>query len=254
MLKRIREGLARVRDAEKRATVGEVARQVNHDVRNGLVPIRNVLDHLREAHRSGPGALAEAFAARSRTLVASLDYLGELADRYGAVAAHGVREQADLREVARSVVASAAALPAGVRLVESLGTAAAWVDMDAVSLRRVVENLVANAVAAVEGKGGEVGVALEEVAGTEAPGYRLTVADDGPGIPGELRDRVFEPFVTTRREGTGLGLAIVRRLVTDVGGRVVLDSDRERGTRVHVILGVGDPPGGTPRRDSRGQQ
>ena len=169
MLNRIREGIARVRDAEKRATVGELARQVNHDVRNGLVPIRNVLDHLGEAHRGGPGVLAEAFAARSRTLAESLDYLGDLADQYRAVAVHGVRERADLREVARSVVASYAALPAGVRLVESPGTEPAWVEMDMVSLRRVVENLVANAVGAVGGKGGEVGVELEEVAGEGSP-------------------------------------------------------------------------------------
>ena len=253
MLNRIREGIARVRDAEKRATVGELARQVNHDVRNGLVPIRNVLDHLGEAHRGGPGVLAEAFAARSRTLAESLDYLGDLADQYRAVAVHGVRERADLRGVARSVVASYAALPAGVRLVGSPGTEPAWVEMDMVSLRRVVENLVANAVGAVGGKGGEVGVELEEVAGEGSPAYRLTVADDGPGIPEELRARIFEPFYTTRREGTGLGLAIARRLVTDVGGRIVLESEEGRGTRVHVILAAAGPADSARREALHGE-
>ena len=241
MLKRIREGIARVRDAEKRATVGELARQVNHDVRNGLIPIRNVLDHLGEAHRSGPGDLSDAFAARSRTLVQSLDYLGDLADQYRAVAVHGRKDRVELAGVARAVVASYAAVPEGVRIVESLGTAEAWVEMDAVSLRRVVENLVANAVAAVEGEGGEVRVSLEEVGGDDPSGYRLTVADDGPGIPAELCARVFEPFYTSRRDGTGLGLAIARRLVTDVGGRIVLESEEGRGTNVHVILGAVDP-------------
>ena len=253
MLKRIREGIARVRDAEKRATVGELARQVNHDVRNGLVPIRNVLNHLGEAQRGGPGVLAEAFAVRSRTLIESLDYLGDLADQYQAVAVHGVRERADLRGVAHSVVASCAALPPGVRLVESLGTVPRWVEMDVVSLRRVVENLVANAVAAVEGKGGEVGVSLEEVTGEGPRRYRLTVADDGPGIPAELRARVFEPFFTTRREGTGLGLVIARRLVTDVGGRIGLESEEGRGTRVHVILGAADAADGAQQKTLRGQ-
>ena len=208
MLKRIREGIARVRDAEKRATVGELARQVNHDVRNGLVPIRNVLNHLGEAHRSSPGDLSDAFAARSRTLVESLDYLGDLADQYRAVAVHGRKDRGELAGVARAVVASYAAVPEGVRIVESLGTEEAWVEMDAVSLRRVVENLVANAVAAVEGEGGEVSVSLDESGGDGSAGYRLTVADDGPGIPAEWCARVFEPFFTSRREGTGLGLAI----------------------------------------------
>lgn len=253
MLNRIREGLAKVRDAEKRATVGELARQVNHDVRNGLVPIRNVLDHLGEAHRDGPGVLAEAFAARSRTLGESLDYLGELAEQYGAVAAHGVRERADLRGVARAVVASHATLPARVRVAASLAAAPAWVEMDAVSLRRVVENLIANAVAAVEGEGGRIDVAVAEVAGEGPRAYRLTVADDGPGIAAELRALVFEPFFTTRREGTGMGLAIARRLVTDVGGRILLESDEGRGTRVHVTLGAAVPADGPQQETLRGE-
>ena len=65
-------------------------------MRNGLVPIRNVLDHLGEAHRSGPGDLSDAYAARSRTLVESLDYLGHLADQYRAVAVHGRKDRVDL--------------------------------------------------------------------------------------------------------------------------------------------------------------
>ncbi len=253
MLRRIREGVARVRDAEKRATVGELARQVNHDVRNGLVPIRNVLDHLGEAHRSGPGDLSDAYAARSRTLVESLDYLGHLADQYRAVAVHGRKDRVDLAVAARSVIASYAAVPAGVRIVEALASGNAWVEMDAVSLRRVVENLVANAVAAVEGEGGEVAVSLGEEGGDGPPRYRLTVADDGPGIAEEVRARVFEPFFTTRREGTGLGLAIARRLVTDVGGRIVLESEEGRGTRVHVILAAADPARSAHQKTVRGK-
>ena len=237
MLQRIREGIVRVKDAEKRATLGELARQVNHDVRNGLVPIRNVMHHLGEAHRSGPTELAGAFEARSGTLTASLDYLGELADQYRAVAVHGARERTDLREVARSVVEANQAAPPGVRVAGEPGREPAWVEMDAVSLRRVVENLVGNAVEAVRGGGGGVvRVAVESARDGDRPGYRLTVADDGPGIPGDARARVFEPFFTTRGEGTGLGLAIARRLVRDVGGSITLESDEGHGTRVFVHL------------------
>ena len=235
MLKRIRKGIAQVKDAEKRATLGELARQVNHDVRNGLVPIRNVMDHLGEAHRSGPAELAGAFEARSGTLSASLDYLGDLADQYRAVAAHGARERTDLREVARSVVEANQAAPTGVRVVGEPGREPAWVQMDAVSLRRVVDNLVGNGVEAVRG-GGVVRVGVGWCGDGDRPGYRLTVADDGPGIPAGVRDRVFEPFFTTRAEGTGLGLAIARRLVRDVGGDINLESEEGEGTRVSVHL------------------
>ena len=236
MLGRIREGLARVRDAEKRATLGELARQVNHDVRNGLIPIRNVIRHLDDAHRTGADALSATYEARASTVTESLDYLGELADRYRAVAVHGARERSDLRAVALSVVESKAGTNGGVGVVPELGAGPAWVEMDGVSLRRVVDNLVVNAMAAAGETNGEVRVGLEEVAGAVPPEYRLVVEDDGPGIPDELRPRVFEPFFTTRPEGTGLGLAIARRLVADVGGRIVLESEAGRGTRIELVL------------------
>ena len=241
MMQRIRDGVTRVREAEKRATLGELARQVNHDVRNGLVPIRNVMNHLADAHRDGPEELAGAFAARSPTVEASLDYLGDLADQYRAVAVHGARECTDLRAVVLAVVEANRALAPEVRVAFDPGGDPAWVEMDAVSLRRVVENLVGNAVAAVRESGGSVRVALESTEYGERPCYRLSVADDGPGIPAELLDRVFEPFFTTRGEGTGLGLAIARRLVRDVGGSIALESEEGRGTRAVVRLARGEP-------------
>ena len=252
MLKRIREGVARVKDAEKRATLGELARQVNHDVRNGLVPIRNVMDHLGDAHRSGPGELAGAFEARAGTVTASLDYLGDLADQYRAVAAHGARGRTDLRALARSVVEANQAAPTGVSVVGVPDGAPAWVEMDAVSLRRVVENLVANGVEAVRGGGGGVVRVGVEAVGVEADrgggggGYVLSVDDDGPGIPAEVRARIFEPFFTTREEGTGLGLAIARRLVRDVGGSIEMESEEGRGTRASVRLNEAGKRPATP--------
>ncbi len=236
MLGRIRDGLARVRDAEKRATLGELARQVNHDVRNGLIPIRNVVRHLDDAHRTGADALSETYEARASTITESLDYLGELADQYRAVAVHGARERSDLRAVALSVAEAKAGTNGGVRVVAGLGPGPAWVEMDGVSLRRVVDNLVVNAVAAARETNGEVRVGLEVVAGAVPPEYRLVVEDEGPGIPEELRPRVFEPFFTTRSDGTGLGLAIARRLVADVGGRIALESEVGKGTRIELVL------------------
>ena len=245
MLQRIRDGVARVRDAEKRATLGEIARQVNHDVRNGLVPIRNVVSHLGEAHRSGPAELAGVYDARAPTLTASLDYLGELADQYRAVAVHGARDRSELRAVIRSVAEANQAVANGVHVAAELGGQPAWVEMDALSLRRVVENIVSNAVTACGTGGGEIQLSIKTDRSDGHPCYRLTITDDGPGIPLAARDRVFEPFFTTRAGGTGLGLAIARRLVRDVGGDIRLESEEGRGTRVEVVLKAA-PTGRSP--------
>ena len=236
MMGRLREGVAQVRDAERRATVGEVARQVNHDVRNGLVPIRNVLAHLEEAHRGGADSLSDAFTQRSTTLSQSIAYLDQLADQYRAVAVHGSKAVTDLNEVVASVASGVPEGHAAVELVSHPSPGTARVQVDPVSLRRVVDNLVSNARAALAPAGGtiriETGPSRE---GTDA-GYVVRVIDDGPGIPAEVRERIFEPFFTTKEEGSGLGLAIVRRIVSDVGGRVTVESREGEGTMVTVFL------------------
>ncbi len=234
MLDRLRAGVTQVREAERRATLGELARQVNHDVRNGLVPIRNVLAHLGEANDEGPDALAQAFSARRTTLGESLNYLDELAQQYRSVSIHGQRAPADLDATVAGSVEAIAATAQGV-VFETMFEARGRVRLDPVSLRRVAENLIRNAVDAV-GESGAVRIRTGKVEESGETAFQLEVSDDGPGIPAESLSRVFEPFFTTRADGTGLGLAIVRRMVSDVGGRVTLDSREGKGTTVRVIL------------------
>ena len=82
MTARLRTSAARLRDAERRAAMGDLARQVNHDIKNGLVPIRNVLRHLDEVARHEPEPLAAMFAERRGTLESSVSYLETLARNY----------------------------------------------------------------------------------------------------------------------------------------------------------------------------
>lgn len=236
MMARLRDGVSRVRDAERRATVGELARQVNHDVRNGLIPIRNVVAHLDEAHKEGQATLSSAYGQRSASLAQSLAYLDQLADQYRAVATHGSRTDTDLNRVVADVSAAAGAGGGSVTLDVVLDPGPAPVQIDAISLRRVVENLLANARAALEPTGGVVRLETAPWSEGRGSGHVLRVVDDGPGIPADALDRVFEPFYTTRDGGTGLGLAIVRRVVTDVGGRVTVESEPGEGTAVTVFL------------------
>jgi two-component system NtrC family sensor kinase len=101
-------------------------------------------------------------------------------------------------------------------------------------LRRILENLVGNAVDSLDGKNGTVTVSTAET----APGgaVRVTVADTGRGMTREELDRAFDDFFTTKPGGTGLGLSIVRRLVLDLGGALRIDTEPGAGTRAVVEL------------------
>jgi len=107
--------------------------------------------------------------------------------------------------------------PAGVSVVVEAPNGLV-VRADAGQLRRALLNLARNAAAAMQGRAGDV-----VLAASAAPGrVRLEVRDRGPGVPADLRDKIFTPFFTTREKGTGLGLAFVREIVRDHGGDVTV--------------------------------
>jgi signal transduction histidine kinase len=228
--RRLRASASRLRDAERRAAVGEIARQVNHDVRNGLTPIRNVVEHLSELARDDPAAMPDVFRERQGTLHASITYLHELAASYARLSPRLDRRPCDVNDVVRTVARGAAGPGGGeVRVIESLAPGLPAVLADPVALRRVVENLVANAIEALDGKGGVVRVATAPADGSNGR-VRVTITDTGRGMSEDELKRVFDHFYSTKPDGTGLGLSIVRRLAGDLGGTIDVASEPGRGT------------------------
>lgn len=245
MTRRLRAGARELQDAERRATLGELARQVNHDVRNGLVPIRNVLRHLDEVAESSPGELSSVFEQRRESLASSVAYLETLAGNYRRLSSRAGSGSTDAGTVVASVVESASA--GSDVLVEMDGSDGTTVPEgdggvrgDPVTIRRILENLVSNAKDAARDGGearGRVTVRTEAPSGSGM--VRIVVEDTGRGMSEEERERAFEDFYTTKDEGTGLGLPVVRRLVRDLGGSVTLESREGHGTRVTVELPAG---------------
>jgi two-component system nitrogen regulation sensor histidine kinase NtrY len=105
--------------------------------------------------------------------------------------------------------------------------------IDAEQIKRVVINLVDNAIEAMERRGRIVVEALHEPANSV---IRVVVADDGPGIPAAEREKLFLPYYSTKRRGSGLGLAIVRRIVAEHGGSIEVGDNTPRGTRFTIDL------------------
>jgi len=235
MTGRLLAGAARLREAERRAVTGDLARQVTHDIRNGLVPIRNVLQHLDEEAAARPGELATVYRERQETLTASVAYLEDLARTYAQLSPPADQGRSDANTVLREAAAALRAPGIGVQL--DLDEALPPVRAAEVVLRRIVDNLVSNAVEAI---GNTPGTLTLRSAGLDSGDRRarLTVSDTGRGMGRTELQRAFEDFHTTRPDGTGLGLSVVRRLVADLGGTLRVESRPGLGTTFVVEIPV----------------
>jgi signal transduction histidine kinase len=234
MTGRLRTGAARLRETERLAATGDLARQINHDIKNGLAPIRNVLRHLTQTADAHPDQLAAIYNERRGTLESSVQYLEELARNYARLSPALDRVWTDplpvIRDVAAGMQASNARLD--VRASDTLPN----VHADAVALRRILENLVANAVDALDGKPGTITLAAQSLGEGIERRVRFTIADTGRGMTRQQLDRAFDDFYTTKPTGTGLGLSVVRRLLTDLRGSIRVETAPDEGSTFTVDI------------------
>jgi signal transduction histidine kinase len=235
MTVRLRRAVAGLREAERRVAMGDLARQVHHDIKNGLVPIRNVLRHLDQVAREEPAALPGVFEERKATLESSVQYLDTLARNYARLAPAASPEQCDVN----SVIAEVLQVPrAGTPIRAELAEALPPVAVDRLMLRRVIENLVGNAADAAAARQGATVTVSTERARRDGQGsvVRVHVTDTGSGMTKAELDSAFDDFHTTKEGGTGLGLSIVRRLVLDLGGSFRIETEPGTGTRATVEI------------------
>ena len=240
---RLRTSTARVREAERRATVGDLARQINHDIKNGLIPLRNVMRHLAQVERDDPSAFRSVFAERRQTIDSSIAYLETLATSYQRLSQPLDCRECDLNALVTDVVRAARGHE-HIEFNTDLTAPLPRVVGDPIAFRRILENLTANAVDSLQSKPGRITISTQVVArNNESPTIRVTVADSGRGMTREEAGKIFNDFYTTKEGGTGLGLSIVRRLVMDLHGTVGVESEPGKGTRVTVEM----PAGGVAR-------
>jgi signal transduction histidine kinase len=235
MTERLRLSTARIKNAERRATLGEMARQVNHDIKNGLAPLRNIFRHLAQLAQKDAAELMEVFRERQVTFESSISYLEELASKYAGITPRIERRKFNINGVIRRSLGD---LPSAdsVKLNMSLCDGAV-VAGDPLSLQRVMENLIRNARDSLESKPGEINIdtsLAKDSAGRKT--VRITVTDTGTGISEEQKSKIFDHFYTTREKGTGLGLSIVQRLVRDLGGSLSVESELGKGTSFIIDL------------------
>jgi signal transduction histidine kinase len=161
MTARLRASVSRLREAERRATLGELARQVNHDIRNGLTPLRNVFKHLAEVAEKDPALTAQVLRERRDTVETGLNYLEDLASNYAKLSPTQTRLPCDLNAIVKETIADQPP-PGSSGWVElDLAPELPPIMADPVGLRRILENLVRNARESLNGQsaaGGWVGI------------------------------------------------------------------------------------------------
>jgi len=211
-------GRDRLKAAERQAAWAEMARQVAHEVKNPLTPMRMAAELLLRARRDGDPR-ADAIAERlASTVMVQTELLDRIASDFRQFAGSPApyREAVLADELLASVrIATGSLLEGGLELEVAAGAPAAVLSVDRRELLRMFANLVQNA-----GQAGAKRVRLSSsvVGGT----FRCLVEDDGGGIAPSVQARLFEPYFTTRTSGTGLGLAICRRIVESHGGALTL--------------------------------
>jgi signal transduction histidine kinase len=218
---------------ERLAALGQMAATVAHEIKNPLSSIKSIVQVMREDESLGADysrdlALINGEIDRlNRTVSQLLSF-----SRPAVVAA----SSAPLRAIVDGVLAllRPELSARGARVETRLQVDPRLAGAEAAALREALTNLVLNAAQALEG-GGEIRIESDR---SEDGRLRISVIDDGPGVKEELREKVFEPFFTTRQRGTGLGLAIVARRLRELDGTIALSSPVEagRGARFDLLL------------------
>jgi two-component system nitrogen regulation sensor histidine kinase NtrY len=221
--------------AQKVAAWGEVARKLAHEIKNPLTPIQLSAQRIRKAHLKGAPDFDQVLDECTEAIVSEVEALKNLVDEFAQFARLPAANlaPASLHEVIDQALSLYDGLFADVRIDRRLASDVPSLRLDADQMKRVLINLVDNAIEATD-KRGTVVISTEF---DRAHGrVRLGVSDDGPGVPAQDRDRLFVPHFSTKRRGSGLGLAIVSRIVQEHQGVIRVEENRPRGARFVVEL------------------
>jgi signal transduction histidine kinase len=229
------------RRTQRLEAVAELSASLAHEIKNPLASIRSAVEQLAHSIHATPDE-----RTLSSLIVRESDRLSRLLSEFLDFARVRVSrvQKVEIGRLVRDAATLAATHPSraeGVRV--AITGDAGTIEGDDDVLHRTVFNLVLNAVQHSR-RGGEVRVEVESLRTDDTPpgvklaggGVSIRISDHGPGIPPEAREKMFDPFFTTRPGGSGLGLAVVHRAVESHAGVVFVDSEVGSGTRVTVLL------------------
>ncbi|MBS1660733.1 MAG: GHKL domain-containing protein [Bacteroidetes bacterium] len=236
MVRKLEESAAALAKSEREGAWREMARQVAHEIKNPLTPMKLSIQYLQKAIDNNSPNVKEMAGGVARTLVEQIDHLSKIASDFSQFANIGnpKKEVFDLHEMLYSLVSL-------YETTENL--LFKWVPVhqrimvyaDKTQLNRLFTNLLQNALEACVGKERRVISVSEEI---RDESIIIKVTDNGEGVPLEMRNKIFMPNFTTKSSGTGLGLAMSKTIVEQAKGRIWFDTIEGEGTTFYVELPV----------------
>jgi two-component system nitrogen regulation sensor histidine kinase NtrY len=228
-LKRNRESLIRF---ERELAWKEMARQVAHEIKNPLTPMKLSIQHLRQTYKDKAPDFDRILEEVSTTIIAQVEALSRIASEFS----HFGRmpkaqlERCDVHAVIKEAVALFGTEGA-IQIETGLYAEAAYVLADHEELRRAFINIIRNGIQAMNNVG-----RMLIATSNEKKQVVISFRDFGGGIPPDVRDRLFQPNFSTKTDGMGLGLAIVKQTIDDLGGTIDVESEMEKGTLVTLRI------------------
>lgn len=229
-----------VRRADRLAAVGELSAGIAHEIRNPLASISGAVEILKETEPlSGENEKLMNLVIResdrlNKIISGFLDFARLKLPRIARVPLNSAVDDV------LSLIDNHPNKHAKIRILNEIGSNPIWVQFDEDQLKQLLINLMVNSLEAMP-EGGQLRIGVRSNNGTgpvrgEGEHVHIFISDTGMGIDEKDRERIFEPFVSTKKDGTGLGLSIVQRILEYNGGRIEIESNGERGATFLVSL------------------
>jgi len=233
MLEKLEESRQEVAKTERESAWREMARQVAHEIKNPLTPIKLSVQHLQATANYDDEAWREKFKRTMTTIIQQIDSLSNIATEFSDFAKmpQANAQVTSLNQAVKDAAELYSDVPFELDVQVPENDVQSFVDPEQIG--RVLNNLIKNAKQAVSDvENPRVRVGLR----SEFNQAIITVLDNGSGIEDHLKDKIFRPNFTTKSSGTGLGLSICKQIVEGAGGTISFESTAEEGTEFKVIL------------------
>jgi len=230
-LARSREDLVRF---ERELAWKEMAKQVAHEIKNPLTPMKLSMQHLRQTYKDRVSNFDHVFDEVSKTIIEQIDTLSRIASEFASFARmpKPILESVDVNAALRESVLLFEQ-DATIRFELVLEDNLPPVKSDREELRRAFINIIRNGVQAMNNSG-----PMTVRSRSENGKAIVTMLDEGAGMSEEVKARLFQPNFSTKTDGMGLGLAITKKIIDDLGGSIIIDSKEGKGTTVTIIIPV----------------